>query len=131
MKFIGIALHTNKFTCCYRDVRLSSSKNDGKATETFALTVAGLADFYTTLTDDTYVLVEATITAFWFVRLFRDKVMEVIIANTYELKQLSVARCNTDKLDADKLCRILKAQVLSGEQLVSAVTLPPVEIQEL
>jgi len=75
--------------------------------------------------------VEATITTFSFVRLFKDRVKEVIIANTYELKQISLARCNTDKIDADKLCRILKAQVLSGEQLISPVVLPPEEIQDL
>ena len=56
---------------------------------------------------------------------------EAIIANTYELKQISLARNNTDKIDADKLCRILKMQVLSGEQTISAVTLPPKEIQDL
>jgi transposase len=77
------------------------------------------------------VLVEATITTFSFVRLFKDKVEKVIIANTRELKQVSLARRNTDKTDADKLCRILEAQVLSGEQLAVPVTLPPVEIQEL
>ncbi|GHV70181.1 hypothetical protein AGMMS49928_16970 [Spirochaetia bacterium] len=84
-----------------------------------------------TLTADTYVLVEATITTFSFVRLFKDKVKDVVIANTYELKQISLARCNTDKIDADKLCRIIKMQVLSGEQTISPVTLPPPEIQEL
>ena len=44
---------------------------------------------------------------------------------------MSLARCNTDKIDADKLCRILKAQVLSGEMLIAPVTVPPVEIQDL
>jgi transposase len=91
----------------------------------------GLRSFYRTLTKNTYALVEATITTFSFVRLFKDMVKEVIMANTYELKQISLARCNTDKIDADKLCRILKAQVLSGELLVSPVTLPQEEIQEL
>ena len=49
----------------------------------------------------------------------------MIIANTYELKQISLARNNMDKIDADKLCHILKMQVLSGERTVSPVTLPP------
>jgi transposase len=83
------------------------------------------------LTGDTYVLVEATITAFSFVRLFQHRVKEVIIANTYELKQISLARNNTDKTDADKLCRIIKMQILSGEQAISPVTIPPQEIQDL
>jgi transposase len=58
-------------------------------------------------------------------------VQEAIVANTYELKQISLARRNTDKTGADILRRILKMQVLSGEQAVSPVTVPPAEIQEL
>jgi transposase len=132
MNFIGIDLHTNRFTCCYRDEKSpAGSPAKGRETKTFALNALGLADFYKTLTADTYVLVEATITTFSFVRLFKDRVKEAIIANTYELKQVSLARCNTDKIDADKLCRILKAQILSGEQLVSPVVLPPENIQAL
>jgi transposase len=42
-----------------------------------------------------------------------------------------LARCNTDKIDADKLCRIIKMQALTGERLVSPVTIPPKEIQDL
>jgi transposase len=99
--------------------------------KTFELNGEGLARFYATLTADTAILVEATITTFSFVRLIKDRVKEVIIANTYELKQISLARCNTDKIDADKLCRILKMQVLSGEQTICPVTLPPPEIQDL
>ena len=132
MNFIGIDLHSNKFTCCYRDEKSSTEDpRKGRAMETFSLDSEGLGAFFMTLTADTYVLVEATSTTFTFVRLFTDRVKQIIIANTHELKQVSLARCNTDKIDADKLCRIIKAQVLSGEQLVSPVTLPPVEIQEL
>ena len=132
MNFIGIDLHTNRFTCCYRDER-SSPENParGRVIKTFGLDTEGLAAFFQTLTDDTYVLVEATITTTSFVRLLQGRVKEAIIANTYELKQVSLARCNTDKIDADKLCRILKAQILSGERLVSPVVLPPEEIQDL
>jgi hypothetical protein len=39
--------------------------------ETFELTGRGLAAFYQTLTDDAYVLIEATIITFSFVRLIR------------------------------------------------------------
>ena len=106
-QYIGIDLHTNKFTCCYRNETTAD-----KRTETFELTEAGLAAFYGTLTADSHVIVEATITTCAFVRLFKDRVQEVIIAHTYELKQISLARTNTDKLDADKRCRLIKMQVL-------------------
>jgi transposase len=42
-----------------------------------------------------------------------------------------LARNNTDKIDADKLCRILKMQVVSGERIISPVTIPSAEIQAL
>ena len=126
MKFIGVDLHTNKFTCCYR-----GQEKEKKETATFELTDCGLAQFYQTLTAESYVLVEATITTFAFVRLIQPLVKEVIVANTYELKQISLARKNTDKIDADILCRIIKMQVLSGEQAVSPVVVPPVGIQEI
>jgi transposase len=132
MNFIGIDLHTNRFTCCYRNEQSPvEDPTAGRIIRTFDLNPQGLAAFFFLLTPDTYVLVEATITTFSFVRLFKDRVKEAVIANTYELKQVSLARCTTDKIDADKLCRILKAQVLSGELLVSPVTLPPELIQEL
>ena len=132
MNFIGIDLHTNRFTCCYRDERSSVQEPvKGRVIKTFELDAEGLAAFYRTLTEDTYVLVEATAPTFSFVRLLEGRVKETVIANTYELKQVSLARNNTDKIDADKLCRIMKARVLSGEPMVSPVTLPPVEIQEL
>jgi transposase len=126
MQFIGVDLHTNKFTCCYRD-----ETKEKKETVTFDLNSQGVAAFYRTLTKEAYVLVEATITTFAFVRLVRPLVKEAIVANTYELKQISLARKNTDKIDADILCRVLKMQVLSGEQTISPVTVPPEEIQDL
>ena len=131
MQFIGVDLHTNKFTCCYRDGEGPLDGKGRKSTETFELTAQGVAQFSRTLTPQTYVLVEATITTFCFVRLIQPLVKEVVVANTYELKQISLARKNTDKVDADILCRIMKMQVLSGEKAVSAVSIPPVEIQEL
>jgi hypothetical protein len=46
------------------------------------------------------VLVEVTITTFSFVRLFQHMVKEAVIANTYELKQISLARRDTDNIDS-------------------------------
>jgi len=126
MQFVGVDIHTNKFTCCYRN-----EVKEKKETVTFELNAYGIADFIGTLTKEAYVLVEATITTFAFVRILQPLVKEVIVANTYELKQISLARKNTDKIDADILCRVLKMQVLSGEQTISPVTVPPVGIQEL
>jgi hypothetical protein len=124
-------LHTNRFTCCYRNKQSSMDNPKDKRIETFDLNDFGPAQFFKTLTADICVLIEAAITT---ARLFKDRVKAVVIANTCELKRISaymprLARCNTDKIDADKLCRIIRMQVLAGEQLVSPVTMPPKEIR--
>ena len=81
MQFIGIDIHTNRFTCCYL---FKDTKE--KKMATFELDKAGLAQFYQTPDAETYVLLEATINTFSFVDLWKDKVKEVLVANTYKLK---------------------------------------------
>jgi transposase len=58
-------------------------------------------------------------------------VKEVIISNTYQLKTISITDKKTEKIDAEKLARMLKLQVLGGEQFISPVTIPPKKIQDL
>jgi Transposase and inactivated derivatives len=126
MTFLGIDLHTNCFTCCYID-----SKTGDKQLKSFKLDDCGLSAFYKTLNRRTHVLVEATINTFAFVQLFQHRVAQVVIANTYKLKLISVTDKKTDKVDAEKLARILKMQVLSGEQQISPVFIPPKVVQDL
>ena len=126
MKFVGIDLHTNRFTCCY----LSDNSKE-KQTETFDLDAIGLKSFYSTIDKDTYILVEATINTFAFISLFKDLVKEVIIANTYQLKSVGIPGKKTDKIDAAKLAEKLKAEIISGVQQIVPVTIPPKEIRDL
>ena len=92
MQFIGIDMHTNKFTCCYRNENTIPQETGEKLTEIFELNELGLGAFYKTLTPETYVLIEATSPTFVFARLIQPLVKEVIVANTYELKQISLGR---------------------------------------
>jgi transposase len=126
MKYVGIDLHTNRFTCCY----LSDNPRE-KQIETFNLDTEGLSCFFATVSKDTYILVEATINTFAFTALFKDLVKEVIVANTYQLKSVGLPGKKTDKLDAAKLAEKLKAQVVSGVQQIMPVSIPPKEIRAL
>jgi transposase len=125
MVFLGIGLHTNCFTCCYLD------QEGGKRLDTFQLNVDELGRFFGTLSADTYVLVEATINTFAFVERFQSRVAQVVIANTHKLKIISFTDKKTDKVDAEKLARVIKTQVLSGEQQASPVMIPSQLVQNL
>ena len=78
----------------------------------------GIEEFRATLSKDSYIIIEATFNTFAFVELFQDAVAEVVIANTHKLKIISFTDKKTDKVDAEKLVRIIKMQVLSREQQV-------------
>ena len=67
MKYVGIDLHTNRFTCCYL-----FDESNKKQTVTYNLDSEGLRCFYSSLDKDTYVLIEATINTFSFAALFKD-----------------------------------------------------------
>ena len=113
--FIGIDLHTNCFSCCYLDTQ------GNKEHKKFKLEDNDLDQFYKTLSQNCYVLIEATINTFAFQALFQDKVKQVFIANTYKLKSISFTDTKTDTVDAEKLARILKMQIMSSEEQIHPV----------
>lgn len=125
MKFIGIDLHTNCFTGCFLD------EKGTKSIITYALNAEGIKKFLMEVSLDSYVLVEATINSFCFVNLIKSNVGQVLVANTYELKTISFTNKKTDKVDAYKLARIMKSQILSGEEQVHPVVVAPERIQDL
>ncbi len=106
MKFIGIDLHTNCFTACFLD------EKGNKTIITYNLNAEGTRKFLENVNMEFYVIVEATINTFCFVNLIKSNVGQVLVANTYELKTVSFTNKKTNKVDAYKLARIMKSQIL-------------------
>ena len=125
MIFLGIDLHSNCFTCCFINYDNSKTKI------AFNLTLTDLENFYKLLTNDTYVMIEASTNTFKFVELIREKVKSVYVANTHKLKLISLVKKKTDKIDAEKLAIFLKMQIQSGEELIKPVYIPDETIQNL
>ena len=125
MKYLGIDLHSNCFTCCFL-------YEDGKKYKrSFDLNPSSLEEFYRSLDEETYAMVEASTNTFKFVKLIRDKVKEVIVANTHKLKLISLVKKKTDKIDAEKLAIYLKMQIVSKEELIKPVYVHDKTIQDL
>ena len=125
MKFLGIDLHSNCFTCCL------ITEEGKKVKISHQLKPDSLKEFYRFLTPDMYVMVEASTNTFKFVELIRDRVKTVFVANTHKLKLISLVKKKTDKIDAEKLAIYLKMQITSGEELVKPVYIPEQLIQDL
>jgi transposase len=125
MVFLGIDLHSDCFNCCFLD------EAGGDERMSFRINPEDLAAFFSRLTRETYILVEASTNTFQFVDLVRDKVKDVLVANPYKLKLISLVKKKTDRIDAEKLAICLKMQVMSGEELIKPVYVPERTIREL
>jgi len=125
MIILGIDLHSNCFTCCF-------IFDDGtKKLQSFNFSEESLKQFYSLLTLETLVIVEASTNTFKFVETIREKVKEVFVANTHKLKLISMVKKKTDKIDSEKLAIFLKMQITSGEKLIEPVFIPEESIQQL
>lgn len=125
MQFIGIDLHTNCFTACFLN------ETGAKSIYSFSINSEGISSFLNKVDNNSYAIVEATINSFCFVNLIKSDVKQIIVANTFELKTISFTNKKTDKVDAYKLARVIKSQILSGEEQIHSVVIPPMHIQNL
>ena len=78
MNFIGIDLHTNRMTCCYR-----SEGSEQKLMASYGLDNEGIRSFLKTVDKESHILLEASITSFAFARLVTPWVKQLLIADTH------------------------------------------------
>lgn len=126
MKYIGIDLHSNKFTCCFL-----YDQNNRKKLITYNLDSQGIKDFLAQVNTQTSIMVEASTNTFSFVQRIKNHANQVIIANTHKLKLISLVKKKTDKIDAEKLAIVLKMQLKSNQRMFEPVHLPDRLIQRL
>ena len=127
MAFIGIDLHTDRFTLARlesQDGRLRMSK------ATYGLGTESFGQFLKSLSTDDYVLIENTVNAFWFHDRIADRVAACYVYDTNELR---TDGNKTDKIDAEKLAKKLAYYVTMGceEKEFPTVYVPDEEVREL
>jgi transposase len=111
MSYIGVDLHTNSLTACYR------TKQGKERTRTFALSC--LDEFVKTLRKRDEVAVEATGNTGYFVRQIDKRVKKVLVVdpNQFEVIRKSVRK--TDKHDARTLALYLSKDMLPEARMKS------------
>lgn len=125
-RFIGLDLHTDKFNTCE-----SRENSDEKIERQYLINDNDLDRFVKSLDKNTYVLLESCANAFQVADIIRPFVAEVIVGDSHKMKNISLTRKKTDKVDAEKLSIMLKIQIIAGEELINNVYVPEKEIQEL
>lgn len=124
-KYMGIDLHSNRFNCLCFD-----EKGEKKKAQ-FDISQESFHAFYQMLDKRTHVMFEASTNAFEFYDRIKDKVGSIIIGNTFKLKLISFVDKKTDKIDAEKIAKYLKMQILGKEQLIESVYVPERGIRNL
>ncbi len=125
MKFLGIDLHSNCFTCCI------INEDEKRFRHSFSIDQESLNKFYQHLDEDTHVIIEASTNAFKFVELIKEMVKDIYVANTHKVKAVPMEKKKTDKVDAERLAMYLKMQVLGRETMAKPVYVPKNTIQNL
>jgi len=124
--FIGIDLHSNNFNIC----KIDSAGT--KTTQNFSFNrPADVEHFATSLEKNTHIMVEASTNTFSFCDRIRPTGSDILVANPYKLKLISMVNKKTDRVDAEKLAVILKMQVTTGEKLFEPVFVPDPHIRNL
>lgn len=127
MNYVGIDLHSNNFTCNF----LEKDNMNLKMTYPITNNHLNLTEFYNRLTPQDYVVIEASTNTFSFYDIIKPKVKEVLVVNPLEFKIINESGKKTDKIDAQKLSKMLKYHVETDKNFLPLVYVPEKEIIKL
>jgi transposase len=111
MRYLGVDLHSNSFTVCYRS-------NQGKE-RIATYETRGIVRFRKTLRGHDELAVEATGNTAWFVEHIRDRVSRVVVVDPHQFKVIRKSVKKTDKHDAKTLAFFLSKDMLPEARMKS------------
>jgi len=111
MSYLGVDLHTNSFTVCYR----SSKGKERLAT----YQTKSIGQFRKTLRKLDELAVEATGNTAWFVEQITDRVSKVVVVDPHQFKVIRKSVKKTDKHDAKTLAFFLSKDMLPEARMKS------------
>ena len=106
MAYIGIDLHSNKFTSNFIEEGCLDYR------ESYYLDKHDMNNFTKRLSKNDCVAIEASTNTFSFYDLIKDKVKQTIIVNPLDFHIINNTSKKTDKVDAIKLSKMLKYHVV-------------------
>ena len=114
MSYLGVDLHTNSFTVCYRTCQ-------GKQ-RTGVFNIREIDKFRKTLRKSDSLAVEATGNTAWFVEHICDRVSKVVVVDPHQFEVIRRSVKKTDKHDARTLAYFLSKDMLPEARMKSKET---------
>jgi transposase len=126
MTYIGVDLHTNRFTTHFKEP-------GGKdRTASYNLWDKDIRRFTeVAITKDDYVFIEASTNTFAFSDLIKDRVKKVTVIDPFQFKAIANSSKKTDKIDARTLAKMGKYHVETGGNFLPEVYIVDKPIRKL
>jgi len=122
MGYIGIDLHTNRFTVDFKT-------GEKERIVTYHLTE--IEKFIKSLNKDDYVFAEASVNTFAFMDRIKDYVKDVIVIDPFQFRVIADSGKKTDKIDAKKIAKMGQYHIETGRDFLPEVYIPEVRIRRL
>lgn len=125
MAYVGVDLHTTKFTAVFKE------KDGSEATESYYLHDNGVNKFIEDLSEDDYVFVEASTPTFEFADRIKDRVNSLVVVDPFQFRLIKDSRKKNDKDDSKDLAKMGKYHAETGEDFLPEVYIPGKDIRRL
>jgi len=127
MAYIGVDLHSNRFTAHFIDVDNKGKTNSYLIDDKLRYTQRFLDE----LGQDDYVFIEASTNTFAFSSIIRERVKKVVVIDPYQFRQDMDRGKKTDKLDARKLAKEGKYHIETGGDFLPEVYIVDETVRQL
>jgi transposase len=111
MSYLGVDLHSNSFTVCYR-----SSQGRERVS---VFDISSIGQFRKSLRKHDKLAVEATGNTAWFVEQVRDRVSRIVVVDPHQFRVIRNSVKKTDKHDARTLAFFLSKDMLPEARMKS------------
>lgn len=127
MAYIGLDLHSNRFTAHFKE----GSEKGRTASYLIDEKCRYMQRFIDELKEDDYVFIEASTNTFAFSDVIKDRVKKVVVIDPYQFRQDVDRGKKTDKIDAKKIAEMGKYHVETGEKFLPEVYIVDEKIRKL
>lgn len=125
MAYIGVDLHSDKFTAAFRD------KMNKDILKSYYIDENEIDNFKKSLKKNDYIFLEASTPTFAFTDLLKDKVKKTIVIDPFKFRAIADSRKKTDKIDARQLARMGKYHIEGDKKFLPEVYVVEKRIRKL
>jgi len=125
MAYIGVDLHSDKFTVAFRD------KMNKDTLKSYYIDKNEIDNFKKGLKKNDYIFLEASTPTFAFTDLLEDAVKKTIVIDPFKFRAIADSRKKTDKIDARQLARMGKYHIEGDKKFLPEVYVVEKSIRKL